>query len=153
MKRLMIISLFLTVFATGCFFYEEADTVNPGDESYYNPTTPEGSLSSLTASVSSLSDDNPYITITFDSPIDTGTVTYDSYVQVIYTDFSTSITTTLTQGSGYVGITNKSKIVLDLSATAPQTNDTIRVILTSDIKSYASSTISLTPVDVTRTLP
>ncbi len=152
MKRLMIISLFLTVFSTGCFFYEEAETVNPADVTSTNTGTAPGEITTLTATVGNISQTNPYLTITFSSPIAIASVNYDVNVIVQYPDG----VTTLTEGSGpntYEGITNSGQIILDLTDSGPTAGTTVRVILTSDIKAYVDNTVGLTPVNEPRTLP
>ena len=151
MKRLMIISLFLTVFATGCFFYEEAETVNPADVTSTNTGTAPGGVTALTATVGNISQTNPYLIITFSSPIDTASVNYDVNVIVQYPDG-----VPITEGTGpntYEGITNSGQIILDLTDSGPTAGTTVRVILTSDIKAYVDNTVGLTPVNQPRTLP
>ncbi len=152
MKRLLILSLLLTVFLTGCMNYEQAGTVNPADVTSNTGGTPPGTITSLTATVGSISEDNPYIIITFSSPINTASISYDVNVVVQYPDG----VTTLTEGSGantYAGITNTSSIILDLTDTAPTSGTTVRVSLTAGINAYADNSVTLTPLSVTRTLP
>lgn len=152
MKRVITFCLFLLLASTGCVFMEEADTIDPGDETYNNPLAPQGSITTLTATVGDLSEANPYITITFSSPIDTLSVNYDVNVIVQYP----AGVTTLTEGTGpgtYEGITNSGKIVLDLTDSGPTSGSTVRVTLTAGIKAYADSTVGLTPVTEDKTLP
>jgi len=155
MKRLLFILslLIMTLAPVSCFYMDEADTVDPGDESFTNPTPPVGGITNLTViSISDISEDNPYITIIFSSPINTASVNYDINVIVEYPDGGT----TLTEGTGantYIGITNTSKIVLDLTDTAPTSGTTVRVQLTASINAESDNSINLTPVNVTRPLP
>ncbi len=145
MKRLMIISLFLTVFATGCFFYEEAETVNPADVTSTNTGTAPGGVTTFTATVSSLTETNPVITIRFDSPVWAGSVNYDTSIIVEY-----PIGTPLTEGSGYDAWPSEplseatSVIYLDLNESTPTSTTTVRVTLTSSLAADSDSTHSLT---------
>ena len=153
MKRLLIIlSLLIMAFApVSCFYMDEAETVDPGDEAFSNPAVPLGGVTTLTATVSGLSEENPYITIQFSSPINAASVNYDVNVIVEYPDG----VTTLTQGAGantYIGITNTSKIILDLTDTAPTSGTTVRVQLTAGINAESDNSVNLTPVNVIRTL-
>ncbi|HPJ36626.1 MAG TPA: hypothetical protein PK358_17445 [Spirochaetota bacterium] len=150
MKRLLIISLFvpLLALATGCYFMDEAETLNPGDETYYNPAVPEGAITTLTATVGNISEANPYIIVEFSSPVNSASVVYDTSVQVQY-----PVGTPLSEGVDYDGITNTSTIILDLTSAVPTSGTTVRVILTSGINAYADNSVTLTPVNVTRTLP
>lgn len=152
MKRFLAISIFLTVLTTGCMNYDQAGTVDPADVTSNTAGTPPGAVTSLTATVGNISEDNPYIIITFSSPINTASINYDVNVVVQYPDG----VTTLTEGSGintYAGITNTSNIILDLTDSAPTSGTTVRVSLTGGINAYADNTVTLTPLSVTRTLP
>ena len=131
-----------------CFYMDEAKTVNLDDDTYINPDVSIGEVTNLTATVSQLSEDNPYITIIFSSPINVASIDYDVNVIVQYPDG-----TALTEGIGYIGITNTSKIVLDLTDTAPTSGTTVRVLLTADINAESNNSVNLIPVNETRTLP
>jgi len=130
------------LFAAGAFFLgcSEAETIFPGDETYYNPLTPAGAITTLTATASDLTVTNSFITITFSSPIDTTSVVYDGNVHVEY-----PTGTTRTVGAiEYIGITNSNKIIIDFDPLTPVVaGQTARITLTSAIKSYADPTISL----------
>lgn len=146
MKRLFLILAVLSLFVIGC---SEADTVFPGDESYYNPLSPEGTVTELTATIGDISEDNPYLTILFSTPIDPATIGFDTSVIVQYP----AGITTLAEGTNYYGIVNTSKIELDLTPITPISGTSVRVILTSANKAFVNNTISLAPVDETRILP
>jgi len=154
MKRLLFILslLIITLAPVSCFYMDEAETVDPGDETFTNPTPPVGGVTTLTAAVSGLTATNPFIVITFSSPVNSASVIYDVNVIVEYPDG----VMTLTEGAGantYIGITNTSKIILDLIDTAPISGTTVRVQLTAGINAESNNSINLTPVNVTRTLP
>lgn len=71
---------------------DEADTVDPGDESFTNPTPPVGvTLTSIVPQVlNAPSLTNPYITISFNIPVDPVTITYRGSVRIEY-PFGTQI--------------------------------------------------------------
>jgi len=63
--------------------------------------------------------------------------------------------TTLSEGTGpgtYAGITNSSKIIIDLTDCNPSAGTTVRVILTSGIQSFANPSVTLQPVNTALTV-
>lgn len=152
MKRLMIISLFLTVFATGCFFYEEAETVNPADVTSTNTGTAPGAITTFTATttIANVSITNPYIRITFSTPADETTLSCGNGNSISLEFNGTPLAypgdytadpnpATLTEAPSVINLIINSGI----SAGLP-----LRIILTNTIKADANNTISLTPVDI-----
>lgn len=77
-KLLLILSLFIMVFApASCFFMDEAKTVDPGDETFTNPTPPVGEVTNLTVdSISTPTIASPVINITFNIPVTQASVIY-----------------------------------------------------------------------------
>ena len=136
-----------------CFYMDEADTIYPGDEIYTNPLPPIGDVTTLTATVSGLTELNPYITITFDSPINQASVIFDTTVSVQYP----AGVTTLSEGAGpgtYVGIINTSNVILDLTDSSPASGTTVRVILTTGLNADSDNSVSLSnPGNFNRLLP
>lgn len=65
---------------------DEAETVNLADETYINPAVPPGvALTAIVPQVlNAPSLINPYITISFNMPVDPGTITYRGSVRIEY---------------------------------------------------------------------
>ncbi|MBN1500279.1 MAG: hypothetical protein JW982_08990 [Spirochaetes bacterium] len=125
----------------------ESDTINP-EEAFTNTTGAEGTVTALTATVGQISQSNPYIMITFSSPVNGASVIYDTTVSVEYPPG-----TPLTESVDYDGTTGTSNLFLDLTSASPASGNTVRIILTAGINAYADNSVNLTPVNVTRTLP
>ncbi len=147
----------MTLAPVSCFYMDEADTVDPGDESFTNPTPPVGGITTLTATVSGLTATNPYIVITFNTPINVSSVAYAGMAQNVFLEFPVGIP--ITEGIHFFAITYQSKIELDLSPMLPPdpknlvSGSTVLVELTAGINAESNNAINLTPVNVTRTLP
>ncbi len=125
-------------FALGC---GEADTVYPGDESFYNTTPPVGVVTTMTATITGVpSVVNPYIKISFDTPVNSASIVYNTTLSVILDPLTVPVT--LTQGTDYFGIINTSNISIDLSPTA-LSGHTVRLVLTSGINAYSNTSLSL----------
>lgn len=142
MKRLMIISLFLTVFATGCFFYEEAETVNPADVTSTNTGTAPGEITTFTAIVTGPTLTNKTIIIEFDSPASAGSIIYDTSIIIERNG------TPLVEGTGYNAQpdpVSEAASVINISLTAGLGGDVFTVTLTSGITAYSNTAITLTP--------
>jgi len=140
MKRLMIISLFLTVFATGCFFYEEAETVNPADVTSTNTGTAPGGITTFTATVTGPTLTNKTIIIEFDSPASAGSIIYDTSIIIERNSIP------LVEGVGYnANPVSEAASVINISLTAGSIGDVFTVTLTSGITAYTDTTITLTP--------
>jgi hypothetical protein len=157
MKRLFLILAVLSLFVLGC---SEAETVFPGDETYYNPLPAEGTeITTLTATVSNdLTTTNPVIRITFNTPVDDLTVVYDTTIQV-----ESSNEGVLTEGTG-IGEYNAypdtpltsetSIIIIDLNNITHTSGTVIRVTLTSGLIAYTNPSVTLSnPGNFDRTIP
>lgn len=138
--------LIFLLLAASCIL-DEAETINPADETYTNTATAVGNITTLTATISNLSQTNPYITIIFSSPIDRASIDYASSIVIVDDPLGTP--TTLTQGTQYSAIPTPgasepiSKITLNFTTLAPSTADVIRVTLTNGITSYNNSSVTL----------
>ena len=85
MKRLLFISslLIIALAPVSCFYIDEAETVDPGDEAFTNPTPPVGGVTNLTVtSISAPTIASPVIKITFNIPITQASVTYGTTIIV-----------------------------------------------------------------------
>lgn len=146
MKRLMIISLFMTVFATGCFFYEEADTVNPEDVTSTNTGTAPGGVTTFTATVTGPTLTNKTARIEFSSPVNASSIDYDTSIAIqhpigtdlIYgavNDYTAFPTEPLSEAT--------SVIYLNLTNTTFISGQTVRIILSSSLNTDANNTVYL----------
>ena len=72
MKKVILLYIIVAIALFGC---SEADTILPGDDIFNNPATPEGEITSLTASVSySPTETNPVVGIEFSTPADCSSI-------------------------------------------------------------------------------
>lgn len=152
MKRFLIILIFFSLATTGCIVFDQAETIEPGDEIYNNPLTPPGGITSLSATVTSSPNlTNPVVIISFDSPADATTITFGSNITVGIDPVGATPLTWLTEGNGAgeydakpdVPVDNVSIITLDLRNCSFSAGDTIRVILAPNIAAYANTSILL----------
>jgi len=148
MKRLLfMLSLLIMVLApVSCFYMDEADTVDPGDESFTNPTPPVGGITTLTATVGNLSAVNPRFSISFNTPVNHSSIDYDEITGSIRIEYP--IGTNLEEGTDFIAIPSTpsedaSVIYIDLSASTPVQFDTVRIVLTTGLNAGSNNTISL----------
>lgn len=155
MKRFLKNIILMGILLTSSCFYDEAETINPADETYTNTATAVGNITTLTATVSDITVSNKYIVVNFSSAIDTSTIIYGTSVQV-----ESPASTALTEGTDYTAIVSgdpANKITLDFTQGGaplnPGSTDSIIVIMTNAIKSLNNSSVGLTPINVSKTLP
>jgi len=157
-KLLIILSLLIMVHApVSCFYMDEADTIYPGDEIYTNPLPPIGDITTLTATVSGLTEIVPSISVTFNTPVNHLSVDYDEITGSIRVEYP--IGNPLVEGVDYDAIPNVpteglSVIYLDLASSNPTSGTTVRVILTNTLNANADNSVLLSnPGNFNRLLP
>lgn len=151
MKRLMIISLFLTVFATGCFFYEEAETVNPEDVTSTNTGTAPGGVTTFTATttIANVSMTNPYVRINFSTPADETTISCGNgnSISLEFNGTPLAYPGDYTADPNPATLTEAPSVINLIINSGISAGGTLRIILTNAIQADANNTVSLTPVD------
>ena len=134
------------VFApAGCFFEDDAKTVNLDDDIYINPAVPPGvALTAIVPQVlNAPSLTNPYITISFNMPVDPGTINYTTSIML-----ESPIGIGRTQGTHYNATIYdpgegalKIYLTLDVGALGLTGGETIRIILKDDLKAKSDPPI------------
>lgn len=125
---------------------DEAKIVNLDDETYINPTVPPGEVTTLTATVSGLTATNPFIVITFNTPVNHTSIDYDDTTGSIRIQYP--IGTNLEEGTDFIAIPSTpsediSVIYFDLSYSTPVQFDTVRIVLTTGLNAGSNNSISL----------
>jgi hypothetical protein len=162
MKRLLII-LFLLIMAfapVSCFYMDDAETVDPGDETYVNPAVPPGEVTTLTATttIANVSVSNPYVRINFSVPVDISTITYGDGNSISleydgaplnYGAEYTSDPDPLTEAVSAINLIITATITAGTIISPPR----LTVILSSAITADSNSSTTLTPLtDSTTTI-
>lgn len=143
--RLIFLSLFILLLSAGCYFVDESDTVDLDDVVEISPAVPPGTnISSIVPEIlNAPSVTNPFITISFNMPVDPLTIDYSSSVTVEY-----PIGITVDEGTDYTAteyepVAGVCNIYLDLGALGLTGGETIRIVLTDALEAESDPAIKL----------